>query len=131
MPVEYADPDVPLPTSPIIESILPQHREIVTEVIKNYGERLDANKALFPQGTIKWFIWPRILDWRYLIIFVTIHQSATLIATNRLLEACTMMHLPAFRQYKTTSDRKIAPFQVEKGAIKSLTTIVTAKAHFE
>ena len=59
MPVEHADPDVPPPTSLIIEPILPQHREIVTELIKNMVEVADANDALFPQGTTKRFIWAR------------------------------------------------------------------------
>jgi hypothetical protein len=95
MPVEHTNLDVLLPTSLIIEPILPQHREIVMELIKNHGGRLDANEAFFPQGTFKRFMWPRILDWRYLILFVTICQSPTLIATNCLLEACTVMHLPA------------------------------------
>ena len=42
MPVEHIYPEVSLPTSLNIEPILPQHREIVTEMIKNYGEGLDA-----------------------------------------------------------------------------------------
>jgi len=69
MPVEHVYPDMPLPTSLIIEPILLQHRVIVMKPIKNHGGRLDANEAFFPQGTIKRFIWPRILDWRYSIIF--------------------------------------------------------------
>ena len=47
MPVVHADPDVPLPTSLIIEPILPQHREIVTELMKNYKRASDANEAFF------------------------------------------------------------------------------------
>ncbi len=35
MLVEHAYPDVFLPTSLIVEPILPQHREIVTELIKS------------------------------------------------------------------------------------------------
>jgi len=38
MPVEHAYPDVPLPTSLIIEPILLQYREIATELMKNHGK---------------------------------------------------------------------------------------------
>jgi len=56
MPVEHVYPDVPMPTSIIIEPILLQHRKFVIELMKNYGGKSDANETFFPQGTIKRFI---------------------------------------------------------------------------
>jgi len=43
MPVGHADPDVSLPISIIIEPILPQHREIIIDLIKKHGRGLDTN----------------------------------------------------------------------------------------
>jgi hypothetical protein len=62
-------PDVPMPSSLMIEPIDPRYLGIVSELIKDHGGDLNENKASFPQGTIKRFVWPRISDWRYMIIF--------------------------------------------------------------
>jgi hypothetical protein len=62
-------PDVPMPASLIIEPIDPCYLPIVSELMNEHGGGLNANEVFFPQGTVKRFIWPRILDWRYTIIF--------------------------------------------------------------
>ncbi len=69
MSVERMYPDVPMPVSLIIEPIGPCYLAIVLELMNEHGGQLDANEVFFPQGTVKRFIWPRILDWRYTIIF--------------------------------------------------------------
>lgn len=47
MLVEDAYIDVPVSTSLIIEPILLQRREIVTELMKSHREGLDANEVFF------------------------------------------------------------------------------------
>jgi hypothetical protein len=69
MVAEPIYPDVPMPTSIIIEPILPLHREILTELMKGHGGRLEGNEVFFPQGTLKQFLWPRISNWRFVILF--------------------------------------------------------------
>ena len=69
MSVERMYPDVPMPVSLIIEPIDPRYLAVVSELMKDHGGRLEMKEVFFPQGTIKRFIWPRILDWRYLVIF--------------------------------------------------------------
>lgn len=67
--VEHMYPDVPMPASLVIEPIDPRYLPIVSELMKAHGGALNANEIFLPQGTIKRFIWPRILDWKYRIIF--------------------------------------------------------------
>jgi len=69
MSVEPMYPDVPMPVSLMIEPIDPRYLAVVSELMKYHGGRLETKEVFFPQGTIKRFIWPRILDWRYRIIF--------------------------------------------------------------
>lgn len=67
--VERMYPDVPMPANLMIEPIDPCYLPIVSALMKDHGGGLNAHEAFFPQGTIKRFLWPRILDWRYRIIF--------------------------------------------------------------
>jgi len=69
MSVERMYPDVPMPVSLMIEPIDPRYLAVVSELMKDHGGRLEMKEAFFPHGTIKRFIWLRILDWRYLVIF--------------------------------------------------------------
>jgi hypothetical protein len=69
MPVESIYPDVPMPASLIIEPIDPRYLATVSELMEEHGGALNANEVFFPQGTMKRFLWPRILNWRYTIIF--------------------------------------------------------------
>lgn len=69
MVAEPIYPDVPMPMSIIIEPVLLPYSEIVMELMRSHGGELDSNEAFFPQGTLKRFLWPRIIDWRYVIVF--------------------------------------------------------------
>ena len=68
-PAQGAYSDQPMPTTIRIDPINPRYLKRVNQLMKEHGGGINAEEAVFPDGTIKRFNWPRIIHTRYTVLF--------------------------------------------------------------
>jgi len=69
MSIESFYGDLPVPPAIEIEPILPDFLEHVQRALEAHGGRLEGQRAYFPAGTFKRFVWPPAMDSRYDLYF--------------------------------------------------------------